>query len=79
MIDVIKDLICDFVEIDPDEITPESKLIGDLGLCSLDLAMISSELEREFGISIPAKTFANAKTVGGLVEYIESEKNKNSN
>ena len=77
MIDTIKELICNFVEIDADEITPESKLISDIGLCSLDLAMLSSELEDEFGVSIPAKAFANAKTVEGLVEYIKSEQNKN--
>ena len=79
MIDKIKALICNFVEIDPDEITPESKLIGDLGLCSLDLAMLSSELEKEFGVNISAKAFSNVKTVGGLVECIKSEQNKNLN
>ena len=73
MFDKIKDIICGFVEVDPDEITAESKLTTDLGLCSLDLAMLSSEIEKEFGVSITAKTFATVKTVGGVVEYIENE------
>ncbi|MBQ3499018.1 MAG: acyl carrier protein [Clostridia bacterium] len=73
MFDKIKDLICGFVEVDPEEITAESKLTTDLGLCSLDLAMLSSEIEKEFGVSISAKTFATVKTVGGIVDYIENE------
>ena len=76
MIDIIKELICNFVEVDADEITVESKLIGDLGLCSLDLAMLSSELEKEFGVNISAKTFSNVKTVGGLIAHIKSEQTK---
>ena len=73
MFEKIRDLICDCVAVEPEDITPESKFIGDLGLCSLDLAMLSSEIEREFGIEITAKTFATVKTVGGIVEYIENE------
>lgn len=73
MFERIKDLICGFVEVEPDEVTAESKLTADLGLCSLDLAMLSSEIENEFGVNITAKTFATVKTVGGIVEYIENE------
>lgn len=76
MFDRIKDIICGFVEVDPDEVTAESKLTTDLGLCSLDLAMLSSEIEKEFGVILNAKTFAIVKTVGGVVESIEKEQNK---
>ena len=76
MFERIKDLICGFVEVDPDEVTAESKLTADLGLCSLDLAMLSSEIEKEFGVILNAKTFAIVKTVGGVVESIEKEQNK---
>ena len=74
MFERIKDLICGFVEVAPDEVTAESKLTADLGLCSLDLAMLASEVEKEVGVSLTAKTFATVKTVGGIVEYIENEK-----
>ena len=73
MFDKIKDIICSFVDLESEEITAESKLSVDLGLCSMDLAMLSSEIENEFGVSISAKTFATVKTVGGIVEYIENE------
>ncbi len=74
MLDKIKEIICNCVDIDPEEITAESKFIGDLGLCSFDLAMLSAEVEREFGVNITAKTFASVKTVGGIVDYIENNK-----
>lgn len=77
MLEKIKETICDFVAIDPEEITADSKLLSDLGLSSLDLAMISAEIENEYGVSISAKTFATVKTVGGVVEYIKNTQTKN--
>ena len=74
MLEKMKEIICNCVAVDPDEITPESKLLGDLGLSSLDLVMVSVELEKEFGVEIPDKIYTSVKTVGGLMEYIESNK-----
>lgn len=71
MLDKIKEIICGFVDVEPEDITEDSRLTTDLGLCSLDLAMLSTELEREFGVSVTAKTFATVKTVGGLMDYIK--------
>ncbi|MEE1137971.1 MAG: acyl carrier protein [Acutalibacteraceae bacterium] len=71
MLDIIKEIICGFVDVEPEDITEDSRLTTDLGLCSLDLAMLSTELEREFGVSVTAKTFATVKTVGGLMDYIK--------
>ena len=70
MIDKVKEIICGFVDVEPEEITADSKLSADLGLCSLDLAMLSTEIENEFGVEITAKTFATVKTVGNLMDYI---------
>ncbi len=71
MLDKIREIICGFVDVEPEDITENSRLTTDLGLCSLDLAMLSTELESEFGVSITAKTFATVKTVGGLMDYIK--------
>ena len=74
MLEKMKEIICNCVAVNPDDITPESKLLGDLGLSSLDLVMISVEIEKEFGITISDKLFTTVKTVGGLMEYIEENK-----
>lgn len=73
MIEKIKEIICNCVAVEPDDITAESKLTSDLGLCSLDLVMLSVELEKEFGVSISAKTYTTVKTVGGIIDFIEKE------
>ena len=71
MLDKIREIICDNVDIEPDEITEDSKLLTDLGLSSLDLVMIAVEVEKEFGVTIPNKLFTTVKTVGELIEYLE--------
>lgn len=71
MLEKLKEIICNCVPVEPEDITPDAKLLGDLGLSSLDLVMVSVEIEKEFGITIPDKDFTSIKTVGGLVEYLE--------
>lgn len=71
MLNKIKEIICNFVDVDSDDITSESVFTSDLGLCSLDFAMLASEIEKEFGVLVNAKTFASVKTVGGLTDYIK--------
>ncbi|MFT7521953.1 MAG: acyl carrier protein [Kiritimatiellia bacterium] len=44
---------CDALELEPDEITFDSKIIDDLGAESLDLLDVVFRLERSFDIQIP--------------------------
>lgn len=72
MFEKIKDIISNIVDIEPDKITENAKLLSDLGLSSFDLVMLSSEIENEFGVSLSAKSFSSIKTVGGIIEFIEN-------
>lgn len=74
MIDKLKEIVSNFVDIDFDEVNRDTKLLSDLGLTSLDLVMISDEIEKEFNVELPAKLIGTIKTVGDLVDYIESAK-----
>ena len=74
MLEKMKEIICNCVPVEPDEITENSKFISDLGMSSLDLVMVSVELEKEFGISIPDKLYTSVRTVGDLMKYIEENK-----
>ncbi|MBQ8014852.1 MAG: acyl carrier protein [Clostridia bacterium] len=73
MLEKMKDIICNCVAVDPEEITCESKLSGDLGLSSLDLVMVSVEIEKEFGVKMSNTVYTSVKTVGGLIDYISKE------
>ena len=74
MLEKMKEIICNCVPVETDEITENSKFISDLGMSSLDLVMVSVELEKEFGISIPDKLYTSVRTVGDLMKYIEENK-----
>ena len=72
MLEKLKNIICSYVDIDPEKITAESKFLKDLGMSSLDLVMAAGDIQSEFGVEIPDNIYVSLRTVGGLMEYIES-------
>ena len=70
MLDKIRDIICEFVDIEPSEITEKTNLRTDLGLNSFDLVNIAVEIEREFGISVPDKKISGIKNIGDVMQLI---------
>lgn len=53
-------------------IPPGTRLIEDLGAKPKDLVALRKRLESEFGIRFPYGSFGRLKTVGQLVEYVET-------
>lgn len=74
MLETIRNIICSYVDIDPDEITESSKIRSDIGLNSFDLVNVAVDLENEYGISVDSNSFGGLKTVGDLMTYINSVK-----
>ncbi len=74
MLETLRNIICSYVDIAPEDITEESKLRSDIGLNSFDMVNVAVDLEGEYGIKIDSKTFGGLKTVGDLMKYIESIK-----
>lgn len=74
MLETIRNIICSYVDIDPDEITENSKIRSDIGLNSFDLVNVAVDLENEYGISVDSKSFGGIKTIGDIMKYIESVK-----
>ena len=66
-------IISDFVDVNPDEVTVDSKLRSDLGLNSFDFVNIAVEVEREYNIKIPDVDIAQLKTVGDLLKLVEEK------
>ena len=56
-----------------DEITPDSRLVEDLGADSLDSIELVMDLEDEFGIEITDSELDGIKTVGQLVAIAEEK------
>ena len=74
VLDQIKEILKDTMDIDESKITLDAKLKEDLELDSLDSVELSMSAEEEFGIEIPDEDVMNFKTVNDIVNYIEEHK-----
>ncbi len=68
----VKEILCDQLDLDPDEVTLDSNIVDDFGADSLDLVDFVMSLEDEFDKEIPDEDIENIKTVGDVVSYIEN-------
>lgn len=69
----IRRILCNSLDRDPGEITPDSRLVEDLGADSLDSVELVMALEDELGIEIYDSELDGVKTVGQLVEIVGSK------
>ncbi|WP_276979412.1 acyl carrier protein [Johnsonella ignava] len=67
----IKKIIAEVLNIDEDDITPESTFIDDLGADSLDIFQIIMGIEEEFDIEIPQDEAEKISTVKDAVDKIK--------
>ena len=74
VLDQIKEILKDTMDIDESKITLDAKLTEDLELDSLDSVELIMSAEEEFGIEIPDEDVMNFKTVNDIVNYIEEHK-----
>lgn len=70
----VRNILAEQLEVEEKKITMESMIADDLGADSLDVVDLLMSLEDEFEIEIPDEEIENIKTVGNLVNYIESNK-----
>ncbi|MCM1113797.1 MAG: acyl carrier protein [Muribaculum sp.] len=67
----LKKVIAEVLNVDPEEITPESTFMDDLGADSLDVFQIIMGIEEEFDIEIAAEQAEKITTVEEAVELIK--------
>ncbi len=72
MFNELKEIICEYVEINPGEITENSRFIEDLGFTSYDFISMVGELEDKYDIEVEERDVIQVKTVGDAVKYIQS-------
>ena len=68
----IKTILADQLDADPDSITMETDISSDLGADSLDVVELIMSLEDEFEIEVPDEQIEGIRTVGDIVNYIQS-------
>lgn len=72
MFEKVREVICNYVEVEPENITENSHLVDDLGLSSYDLMCILGDLETEYGVTVDEAEIVNLHTVGEAIEYLRS-------
>ncbi len=71
----LKKIIAEVLNVDPEEITPDTTFMDDLGADSLDVYQIIMGIEEEFDIEIPAEAAEEIATVEQAVEMIKKALN----
>ncbi|WP_418466708.1 acyl carrier protein [Faecalibacillus faecis] len=74
VLDQIKKILVETMDIEEEKVTLDAKLKDDLNLDSLDSVELIMSAEEEFGIEIPDEDVMNFKTVNDIVNYIEAHK-----
>ncbi len=71
MLETLREVICRYVEIDPEKLTEETNIRSELGLNSLELINIAVAIEDEFDVEIPDREVGNIETLGDAIKVIE--------
>jgi len=69
VLDQIKKILVETMDIEEEKITLDAKLKDDLNLDSLDSVELIMSAEEEFGIEIPDEDVMNFKTVNYIEEH----------
>ncbi len=64
-------IICEYVEVEPENVRPESRFMEDLGFTSFDFMSMLGEVEDEFDVEVNQKEAADIRTVQEAVDYLE--------
>ena len=72
MLEKFAEIICNYVEVEVEDVKPESRFMEDLGFTSFDFMTMLGELEDEFDIEIDQQEVAKIYTVGEAIEYMKS-------
>ena len=73
MLEKIKEMVAEQLNVDAADITEETAFKEDLGADSLDLFELVSNLEDEYEIEIPSEELEKITTVGAVVEFLKAK------
>ena len=70
-LDRMKNIICDYTDLKPSDITEETNIRTDLSLNSLELVNLAVAIEDEFDVEIPDREALGLETVADAIAIIE--------
>ena len=75
MLEKLKDIIIEFVDVEKDSILPDSRFVEDLGFNSYDFMSFLGEIEDAFDIQADETEVMNLQTVQEVMDYIKTLQN----
>lgn len=72
MFEQLVDIICNYVEVEPENVHPESRFMEDLGFTSFDFMSMLGEIEETFDVELEQEKAADIRTVQEAVDYLET-------
>ncbi len=71
MLEKIQEMLAEALNLSLDKVTPDAKIVDDLGADSLDVVELLSQLEDEYGITIPDDEVETLVTVADVAAEVE--------
>lgn len=71
MLEKIQNMLAEALNIPVEKVSPNAKIVEDLGADSLDVFELLNQLEDEFGIVIPEEDMEGLVTVADVAAAIE--------
>lgn len=72
MFEKLTEIICEYVEVEKENIKPESRFMEDLGFTSFDFMSMLGEIEDQFDVEIDENEAVNIRTVQEAADYLET-------
>ena len=72
MLEKMRQMLADQLNIEADQITPETSFKDDLGADSLDLFELVMAIEDEYNIELPAEVLQEVTTVGDFLNLLKN-------
>lgn len=72
MLEELREIICQYVDVDEDKITEDARFMEDLGFNSYDFMSLVGEVEEKYDIEVEEREVVQIKTVKDAMDYISS-------
>ncbi|CAM2078108.1 MULTISPECIES: acyl carrier protein [Clostridia] len=68
----VKEILDEYIEVNVEDITLQTRLIEDLGINSYEFMSIIGEIEEEFDFEVDEKSVLKLITIEDLLDYISN-------
>ncbi len=72
MFEELKEIICQYVDVEEDKITEDARFMEDLGFNSFDFMSLVGEVEEKYDIEVEEREVVQIRTVKDAMDYISS-------